>query len=198
MVAVGLLLVGACDDGGDEAGADASTTVQEVEATTTTEAPPTTTTAPITETTTFAQADEPPQLVNTGDDYVAIATSILNFAEWLSVHPQPDLVSEIARPGSAAHDQLSTIFRATSEAGLHTDGRNPAYVTDGRVEIQPAPGVVLVVLSIVNPPYQRLNASGEVVEELPGDPETAVAYEIRQDVGGRWFLENRTRIGLVE
>lgn len=187
------LAVGACSD---DTGPSATplTTDSDGETTTTDQSASTSTTA----TTTFAQADEPPELVNTGEDFDAIVRSFVAYGEWLSVHPEPDRVSDVYREGSPGWERLHRALTDLQQNGYHTDGATPGSITETRLLERPGPDIAIVYAVIDNPPYDVVDVAGNVIEHAEGDPLRSYAFELRRQADGRWLAENRTELGVVE
>jgi hypothetical protein len=56
----------------------------------------------------FDDSVPPPELINTGTDYVAILESLNRYAYWLDAHhPDPALVSTIVATGTKQHELLA-------------------------------------------------------------------------------------------
>ncbi len=194
-----LAVLAAC--GGDEAADGTTTTTAPPATTATTEATTTsTTTAPTlpTPTTTYAQADDPPELLQTGEDFRAIVESVLAFSEWLGVHPDPSLVATYAKEGSTAWQRTSDLMSALAENELHADGVDPAYMTDSRVIDRPTDQLVVVYVAAVNPAYDLLRADGSTAESFEATPETGFAWHLERQPDGRWLLTQRDELGIAE
>ena len=192
-VAVALLLAPtACGDD-DEGGGTTATAGDR--STTTTESDATTTTA-TTATTTFAQADDPPPLVNTGEDFDAIVRSFVAYGSWLGAHPNVDALGEIVRRDGPLWQQTEPALSGLIGDGLRDSGEAPARVVETRVLERPSPDVAIIYAVIDNPGYRILTSDGATAHQVPAEPRTAWAYELRRS-GDRWLIENRTSLGEV-
>jgi hypothetical protein len=199
-VGVGLLLLlAACGDdgGGSGAGTALPTTTANAgdDPTTSTAADESTTST--TATTTFAQADDPPTLVNTGEDFDAIVRSFVAYSSWVTAHPDPTLVSTIVRPDSPAFGEMEPYVAQIASSGYRTDGLNPSSVRETRVLERPGAALAIVYVVTDNPAYTLIDESGEVVQEIAEDLGVAAAWELRRGGDGRWLIENRTVLGHV-
>ncbi|MGH9244696.1 MAG: hypothetical protein ACRD29_10335 [Acidimicrobiales bacterium] len=150
-----------------------------------------------TSTTTYAQADEPPAVVNTGTDFEAIVESFVAYMEWLAAHPDPSLVREIAEEGSRGWQQNHDVIRQLADSGTRFDGERPAYVAEVRVDRQPDESSVQLYVVVVNPGYAIVDSSGSAVEEHPDSPPVSAIWGLVRDPAGRWFLRELTTLGEV-
>lgn len=183
------LALGACGD--DDDARPVTTTTPDPADTTITTAEPTSTTA----TTTFAQADTPPELVNTGEDFDAIVRSFVAYGSWLGAHPSLEGLEQVVRRGSPEWNRLQQVYERVISNGWRDDGSGPARVVEARVLERPSAGLVILYVVLENPAFRLIDSSGETVEEIPAEPTTAWAYELRLDGSERWLIENRTSLG---
>lgn len=79
----------------------------------------------------FDDATQPPKLVNTGTDYVAILKSVAAYGNWLAAHkPDPALLSNFVARGTKVYDLYSrdlTRLRDNRVRGIEILGRPSQY-----------------------------------------------------------------------
>lgn len=190
LVALGLALAACGGDDDGDAVPVTTTTADAGDATTTT-----TGSTAATATTTFAQADTPPPLVNTGEDFDAIVRSFVAYGEWLSVHPDVERLDDYVRRDSQAWRELEPAFAELIDQGWRTAGETPGVVHETRVLERPGPNLAIVYLAIESPSFRIVDAAGRAVRDVPAEPTTGWAYELRREEGGPWLLESRTVLG---
>ena len=97
------------------------------------------TTIPRTTTTTsipdfsFDDSVPPPELINTGTNYVAILKSLGQYSNWLAAHrPDPALTSRVVAQGTKLHDDFArdlTRLRDNGKREIEKVGRRPSQYT---------------------------------------------------------------------
>jgi hypothetical protein len=187
-----LLVITACSSGSDPQARPRSTTTTDPSSTTTTvlvgtTAPPSTsTTTPV---------DAPPDLVQTGDNYVAILESLHAYVQWLGMHPDVP-ATQVAVPGSNYESFLNRTAAALLQAGAAWD-RPQELLTDVALSSTAISGVALVTaIDTPVPEAQAVDSSGAVVSTgaTAGGP-VRVVFELRLGTDNLWRVADVTVIG---
>jgi hypothetical protein len=192
-LAAGCLGFGACGDDGDAVGQAGTTTTEAAEeATTTAAGEPTTTTA-------GAEAERP-TLATTGEDLVAVFTSLQAYKLSLGTSPDPALVADVVVVGSDLYETILAIQERQVSEGLRYTEPELTF-SDVRITQPPTDldrDVALIqAIETVNPNAEVVDESGEVVEPPRDDPSVRVIYALRRAEDGRWRIESSTVLGAV-
>jgi hypothetical protein len=134
----------------------------------------------------FDESVPPPKLVNTGNDYVAIVRSLVEYGNWLGAHrPIPSLTATIVAKGTTLYDlyvQDLTRLSANHVRGIETLG-GPSRFTI--LSVRPQAFSARVVEDIRS--QRTVVASGEVTSEVHfSEPTTYLRLVVL--VGGRWYM----------
>ncbi len=180
----------ACSDDSDGEAAATTTTTTVAERTTTTTPEPSTTT------TTVAPGTPPPELIQTGDDLVAIVQSLHAWSQWLSTAPDLALLPQIAEPGTQAYSALEQVLVRLEEAGYRWD-REQEILTDILLDSQPLPAIAIIsATAISNPDALLLDQNGQVIRALENPaPPTRLEYTMVLDQEDTWRLNSIRVIG---
>ncbi len=192
LLAVSVTACGGDDTEGGSAGQPGSTQASDPDgptATSTTRVA-TSTTAPATTTTTppysFDGSVPPPDLLNTGTDYVAIFESLAGYRSWLVRHnPDPTLVAEAYTAGGAPFEVLRgdlELLRGGGQRLVEVGQRFEAAVVTVDRNI-----VTLRVREHITA-NQLVGPDGEVVEETPSGPVNDLVVMLVADSSGRWRI----------
>jgi hypothetical protein len=175
-----LALIAAC---GDDDTAAPDTTAAEV----------TTTSTAVDETTTTTTIEDesPPELENTGDDFVAILVSLNEYTSWLGMHPEAGSVDLAYVPGSTAHTSISQIVEELATSGWHWSG--PTDLLED-VEVSSIEGDRSVVLTATTNQIEDavlLDVDGERVDPQPPRAGSGrLLYELALGDDGMWRIAN--------
>lgn len=155
--------------------------------------PPQGATGSIPTTAATVQPEQPPRLVNTGEDWDSIVRSMLAFREWLQLHPRPELLDEIMVPTHPSYsgDKLGLTNFATK--GWHYDPVPPP-VTVERVSLTTRLSPTKVGLAVrlgPAPRYRVVDQAGNVIADTPATSSgNTVVWTLTQNAGDpRWRLE---------
>ena len=134
----------------------------------------------------FDDSVPPPTLVNTGNDYVAIVRSLVEYGNWLGAHrPIPALTATIVAKGTTLYDlyvQDLTRLSANHVRGIETLG-GPSRFTI--LSVRPKAFSAKVVEDIRS--QRTVVASGEVTSEVHfSEPTTYLRLVVM--IGGRWYM----------
>lgn len=159
-------------------------------ATTSTTRPAPTTTTPTTSTTmppySFDGSVPAPELVNTGDDYEAIAKSLLGYIAWLKRHnPDPELLDEVIVNGTDVYRRARDNIAALMDQGFRY------YDVDQQFEVD----VVTVdgdrVSCLVGEQLaaeQLIDSEGRVLEERRSQGRREEVLLLMRGATGRWRI----------
>ncbi len=187
-----LCVAAACGGGGDDdagsPGADASADASPTSARTTAVPPTTTTTVPPYS---FDGSVPAPELLNTGTDFDAIARSLDAYGHWLLAHnPDPELIDEIAVPGSEAEASYQGDLTGLREHDLRL--YDSASVIE-RVEVATS-SADLVTLRVYYSDESAVvvRRDGSVQDEGPLPPTSTWIVTLAADATGRWRYVSST------
>jgi hypothetical protein len=129
-----------------------------------------------------------PPLENTGDDYVAILTSLMGNFRWLTENPDVRLISELYVPGTSEHDAGVRNAKYLIDRGWRA--ADDAYFI---VSIEPAdarPGAVSLRMSDSMDVEKIVDSSGrQVGEGRPREPKVKKwSVLLTSDASGRWRI----------
>jgi hypothetical protein len=129
-----------------------------------------------------------PPLENTGDDYIAVLTSLVANFRWLTENPDPTLISELYVPGTGDHDGHVATFNelVANQWRAADDGY---YLASVEVIDTEAGAVSLRVVDVMD--FERIvDASGaQVGEGRARSPKTKTwNVLLSSDTGGRWLV----------
>ena len=138
--------------------------------------------------------DQPPALVNTGENWHAIVRSIVAYNEWLYLHPRPELLDEIMLPAHKEYADTKLGLTNLATKGWRYDPV-PAPVTIERVSLGTrlsATKVSLVVRYGPAPQYRVIDQAGNVVYDTPATQAgNTVVWTLAQTTDdSRWRLED--------
>jgi len=136
-------------------------------------------------TTAVSQSEEPPTLVNTGEDWEAIVRSMVAYHDWLYIHPHPEFLQSIIRPDGPDFSQTQVGITNIRDKGWHYDPpRVPLLVDNVRLTSRVSPNIALVFVRYGPiPRYRVIDASGAVVSDQPAKPPNAALWTLMQDPG---------------
>ena len=142
--------------------------------------------------------DQPPTLVNTGEDWDAIVRSIVAYRDWLGLHPRPELLDEILLPAHKEYANTKLGLTNLATKGWRYDPV-PAPVTIERVSLGTrlsATKVSLVVRYGPAPQYRVVDQAGNVVYDTPATQDgNTVVWTLAQTAGDpRWRIEDIDRL----
>lgn len=198
----GLLLVisttacGGDDTTGGPAGPSGPATTADPDGATTTR-PTASTAAPATTTTTtppysFDGSVPPPDLVNTGTDYVAIAESLDRYRKWLAGHhPDPALLENAYVPGSQVYEAIAGDLRELRSREMRLiDVGHHLEVSVTKAQS----GVVTLMLTETAASVRLVDAAGQIVEEKTVQGETRYFAVLAMSESDRWRVADVTRL----
>ncbi len=182
----------ACSDDSDPEEAATSTTTTEA----TSRPAATATTSSPTTVTTVAPPDLPPELIQTGDDLVAVVQSIHTWSQWLSTAPDPALLLQITDPGTTAYAKLLPPLEALVAEGYRWDGPQER-LTDIAFESRPLPNIATVIATASGiEGAQLLDMNDNVVQTVTNLPPPArLVYSVYRDPSGVWRLNDFEMVG---
>lgn len=137
---------------------------------------------------------QPPVLVNTGENWEAIARSIVAYRDWLFLHPDPGLLDEIMLPALSSYADTKLGLTNLATKGWRYDPV-PSPVRVERVTLgtrMSATKVSLVIRYGPAPHYRVVDPAGKVVDEnSPGAEGNTVVWTLSQTPGDpRWRIED--------
>ena len=141
-----------------------------------------------------AQPDQPPKLVNTGEDWDTIVRSIVAYKDWLLLHPRPELLDEIELPTYNKHaDNKLGIQNLATKGWRYDPPPEPLLVQ--RVSVTTRMSANRVGLAIrfgPSPHYRVVDSSGNVVFDQPAaaDGSTVEWTLARTPTDPRWRVED--------
>ena len=138
--------------------------------------------------------DQPPTLINTGENWDAIVRSIVAYRDWLRTHPRPELVDEIMLPALSGYGDTKLGLTNLATKGWRYDPL-PAPVTVERVTLGTrlsATKVSVVIRYGPAPQWRVVDSAGKVVDDSPaGSDGNSVVWTLAQTAGDpRWRIED--------
>ena len=139
---------------------------------------------------TAAPADQPPAIINTGEDWDAIVRSMVAYSDWLYLHPKPDLLDTYSLPSNPSYADTKLALTNLATKGWRYDPpRVAATVEIVRLNsrINPTAAAVFVRFGPA-PQYRVVDQSGA---EVANKPATAVGNSVIWTLAqkdGRWYL----------
>jgi hypothetical protein len=134
-----------------------------------------------------------PPLENTGDDYVAIFTSLTANFRWLTENPDPALLSELFVPGTPPHDQRASAYQYLVDNGYRWADEGYQLLD---VQIADAKKDAVSLNVVEQLAFERLidGAGNQIGEVRPhGSPER-VTLLISRGSDSRWRVASSSRI----
>lgn len=169
------------DGGGSGSGTDGGSPAASG-TTTTRGAAPSTTTPPYS----FDGSVPPPDLLNTGTDYVAIFESLIGWGNWLKRHnPDVTLVGEAYVEGTDIALRLEENLQVLMDRDLRD------YDVDQRLEVEPVSardGIATLRVSEHVTSEQLLDSGGAVIDEEPINGVIEYIAVLSADANGRWRI----------
>lgn len=150
--------------------------------------------APTAQPSTPGVGDQPPALVNTGENWDAIVRSIVAYRDWLRTHPRPELVDEIMLPALSGYADTKLGLTNLATKGWRYDPL-PAPVTVERVTLGTrlsATKVSVVIRYGPAPRWRVVDPAGKVVDDSPAASDgNSVVWTLAQTAGDpRWRIED--------
>ncbi|MDP1807758.1 MAG: hypothetical protein Q8K72_21450 [Acidimicrobiales bacterium] len=143
-------------------------------------------------------ADQPPTLVNTGENWDAIVRSIVAYNDWLYLHPRPELLDEIMLPAHKEYaDTKLGLTNLATKGWRYDPPRLPVIVE--RVTLGTrlsATKASVVVRYGPAPQYRVVDQAGKVIADSPATADgNTVVWTLAQTPGDpRWRLEDIDRL----
>lgn len=138
------------------------------------------------------EADAPPALHTTGEDWDAIVRSIGAYQAWLFTHPKPELLDNIFLPSFSGYgDAKLGLTNLATKGWRYEPTFRAATVTLVRLFERPGADTAAVFVRASGPSNRIVDSSGNVIQDNPGAGDTAVLWTLKRNVGGddRWRLE---------
>lgn len=150
--------------------------------------------APTAQPSTPGVGDQPPTLVNTGENWDAIVRSIVAYRDWLRTHPRPELVDEIMLPALSGYSDTKLGLTNLATKGWRYDPL-PAPVTVERVTLGTrlsATKVSVVIRYGPAPHWRVVDPAGNVISDSPATSDgNSVVWTLAQSPGDpRWRIED--------
>ena len=150
--------------------------------------------APTAQPSTPGVGDQPPTLVNTGENWDAIVRSIVAYRDWLRTHPRPELVDEIMLPALSGYSDTKLGLTNLATKGWRYDPL-PAPVTVERVTLGTrlsATKVSVVIRYGPAPHWRVVDPAGNVISDSPATADgNSVVWTLAQSPGDpRWRIED--------
>jgi hypothetical protein len=149
--------------------------------------------APPLVTTTSIAAEPPPELVRTGDDFVAIVTSFVDYLEWVSGSPTLAGLDRVFVEGSPGDRTMRTALERYVAEGWRAIGE-PGRVREARVQRLVSDDHVLVYAVVTSPAYDVVDREGAVIEHHEALPDHGWVFDLVRG-GDGWLLQDRTVVG---
>jgi hypothetical protein len=129
-----------------------------------------------------------PPLENTGNDYVAILTSLIANFRWLTENPDAALISDLYVPGTAEHDAGVQNAQYLVDRGWRA--ADDAYFIVSIETVDSRPGAVSMRMSDSMDVERIVDSSGKQVGEgRPRSPKVkAWSVLLSSDETGRWRI----------
>jgi hypothetical protein len=150
-------------------------------------------TAPPASSPSTASADQPPPLVNTGENWEAIVRSMVAFNDWLYLHPRPELLDTVVLPSSPNYAETKLGLTNLATKGWRYDPpRAPLTVEIVRLNSRISPTAAAVFVRFgPTPRYRVVDQSGTEVANVPATTVSkSVIWTLVQKPDGRWYLSD--------
>jgi hypothetical protein len=137
-------------------------------------------------TATTVAAEGPPE-------WVEVARDLMQRSFELRQDPDLDRLADLYAEGCDCWEQERETIQFLIDNGEHIEGR-PAEVLFVRHELtDEETGLVNITVQARTSPMQRVDADGQVVQEIPAEDPSCVAYAILDDgPGGAWRIYSET------
>jgi hypothetical protein len=151
---------------------------------------PSTPSTPATSVSTGARVDQPPAIVNTGEDWDAIVRSMVAFSDWLYLHPNPDLLDRFQLPSVPGYaDTKLGLSNLATKGWRYDPPRRPVTVEIVRLNNRgPAMAAVFVRFG----PAQQYRVVDRAGNEVANKPATTVGssviWTLYMQPDGKWLL----------
>jgi hypothetical protein len=137
-----------------------------------------------------AEVDQPPAIVNTGEDWSAIVRSMVAFSDWLYLHPNPDLLDRFQLPSVPGYaDTKLGLTNLATKGWRYDPPRRPVTVETVRLNNRgPAQAAVFVRFG----PAQQYRVVDQAGNEVANKPATtagnSVIWTLYMQPDGKWLL----------
>ena len=128
-------------------------------------------------------ANTPPELKNTGEDWDQIVRSIYSFEHWLYLHPhRADLLTQTELPSySGFSDGQLGLNNLATKGWRYDPPRQQASVELVRLQDRPRPDLAVVFVRSTIPPNRVVDSSGKVVLDDPGVKGATVLWTLQRE-----------------
>lgn len=144
-----------------------------------------------------AASEQPPPLLNTGDDpdWAAMVRSMLAYDAWLRRNPRPELLEAWMRPASPLYAEARQSLENLANGGLRYEPPYPPLAAEN-VNLTSRHGTSAVVFVRFGPlPALRIiDRAGNTVLDQPAQPPNSAVWTLLRDPDGRWRFEKAERL----
>jgi hypothetical protein len=142
--------------------------------------------------TTPADNEQPPPLLNTGEDWTAIMRSIEGYFDWLERHPDPNLLANIDHPQDALFADTQNALRELASGQWHYErAPGPTVVESVVVSATLFEGrqVQLFVGYGPGTGHRIVDSAGNIVNETPpSGSKKAIVVLVHDPNDSRWRI----------
>jgi hypothetical protein len=138
-----------------------------------------------------ARDEQPPPLLNTGEDWTTIMRSLEAYNDWLARHPNPDLLTNVLHPSNPVFgDSKNALIKFASGEWRYDPVPRPKVVE--RVVLTSRLGDKTALLFVWSGPtdeYRIVDRTGKVVFDAPAQPASkALVTLVQDDNDPRWVV----------
>lgn len=141
---------------------------------------------PTTVATSPAESDQPPPLLNTGEDWTTMVRSMEAYLYWLARHPDPELLDKLAHPSDPLLAETRNALAKFASGEWRYDPNPRPTVVDSVVltsRIFDGRQVLLLVSYGFTDRYRVVDRAGNVVQDDPATPSRKAILTLIQDPG---------------
>lgn len=138
-----------------------------------------------------------PELVNTGEDFDAIARSFVARRNWLNQNPDPELVDDHISPDCPCFAPFRDLLADLQTNGHRARG-DQVVVKSTKLVNRPAEDIAHVYVVLEPDDLALVDREGKVLVDPDADRSPVGVLYILKSVEGEWFLYQEEELGAPE
>jgi hypothetical protein len=143
-------------------------------------------------------AQQPPPLLNTGNDpdWAAMVRSMLAYDAWLRRNPRPELLQQWMRPSSPLYPEGMQTLENLASGNWRYDPATcePLSAEIVRLTSRHGTSALVFVQFPTIPACRGIDRAGNVVLDQPAQPGNSAIWTLLQDPDERWRFEKAERL----